>query len=136
MNKHRFVWHDLNTKDLAGSKKFYSEIFGWKLESSDGSPYLHIKAGDEMIGGMREKGNDEPGPTTWLGYIVVDDVTTTVSNITAAGGKVHMPTTKLENVGTMAVTADPTGAVFAPWKSVRPAEDVEHPALPKVNTFC
>ncbi|MDB4953886.1 MAG: hypothetical protein JWO36_1455, partial [Myxococcales bacterium] len=23
MNKHRFVWHDLNTKDLEGSKKFY-----------------------------------------------------------------------------------------------------------------
>jgi predicted enzyme related to lactoylglutathione lyase len=136
MNKHRFVWHDLNTKDLAGSKKFYSEIFNWKLESSGNDPYIHIQAGDEMIGGMREMGKNEPGPTNWLGYVVVDDVAATVGTITGAGGKVYMPTTKIENVGTFAVTADPTGAVFAPWKSARAGEDVEKQTMPKVNTFC
>lgn len=136
MNKHRFVWHDLNTKDLDGSKKFYSEIFNWKLESSDNDPYIHISAGDEMIGGMRQAGANEPGPTHWMGYVVVDDVAATVSSITSAGGKVYMPTTKMENVGTFAVTADPTGAVFAPWKSARPGEDVEKQTMPRVFTFC
>jgi hypothetical protein len=136
MNKHRFVWHDLNTKDVEGSKKFYGEIFNWKLESSDNGPYLHIKAGDQMIGGMRQMGANEPYPTNWMGYIVVDDVAATVANITSAGGKVYMPTTTMENVGTFAVTADPSGAVFSPWKSARADEDVERQAMPAPFTFC
>jgi predicted enzyme related to lactoylglutathione lyase len=136
MNKHRFVWHDLNTKDLDGSKKFYGEIFNWKFESSDNGPYVHIRAGDELIGGVRQMSANEPQPTNWLGYIVVDDVAATVSNITSAGGKVYVPTTTMENVGTFAVAADPTGAVFAPWKSARPGEDVERQTMPNVFTFC
>jgi uncharacterized protein len=135
MNKHRFVWHDLNTKDVEGSKKFYGEVFNWKFESDHG-PYIHIKAGDEMIGGVRQMGANEPMPPNWLGYVGVDDVAATVASITSAGGKVYMPTTKLENVGTFAVTADPTGAVFAPWKSARAGEDVEPKTMPKAFTFC
>jgi hypothetical protein len=115
MNKHRFVWHDLSTKDLEASKRFY--------------------AGDEMIGGMRQMDAKEPQPTSWLGYIAVDDVPAAVDRITGANGKVHMPTTTMENVGTFAVTADPTGAVFAPWKSARASEDVERSGPAKPFTF-
>lgn len=132
MNKHRFVWHDLNTKDLDASKKFYGDVFGWRF---DDGPYAHIKAGDELIGGMRQMGANEPMPTSWLGYIGVDDVAATAAAIGAAGGKVHMPATDMPNVGTFAVTADPTGGVFAPWKSARPSEDAERIATPKPFTF-
>lgn len=135
MNKHRFVWHDLNTKDLAGSQRFYGEIFHWKFDTSDNGPYVHITAGERMIGGMRQMDAHEPQPTSWLGYIGVDDVAATVASITAAGGKVYMPTTTLPNVGTFAVTADPTGGVFAPWKSARPGEDKEPSDMPPPFTF-
>lgn len=137
MTKHRFVWHDLSTKDLDGSKKFYGEVFNWKFDASGNGPYTHISAGDEMIGGMRQMDANEPQPTSWLGYVVVDDVAATVAAITGAGGQVYMPTTAMENVGTFAVTADPTGAVFAPWKSARAGEDVEKViAKPALYTFC
>jgi predicted enzyme related to lactoylglutathione lyase len=135
MNKHRFVWHDLNTKDLEGSKRFYGEIFNWKFGASDNGPYVHINAGTEMIGGMRQMSADEPYPTNWMGYITVDDVAATVGKITSAGGKVYMPPTPMENVGTFAVTADPTGATFAPWKSARPGEDVERSGPPGMFAF-
>ena len=82
MNKHRFVWHDLNTKQLDGSKQFYGEIFNWKFESSDNGPYLHIKAGTHMIGGVRQMDAKEQQPTSWLAYVGVDDVAATVSQIT------------------------------------------------------
>jgi predicted enzyme related to lactoylglutathione lyase len=65
----------------------------------------------------------------------VDDVAATVAAISGAGGQVYVPTTVMENVGTFAVTADPTGAVFAPWKSARPAEDVERQGFPEPFTF-
>src|SRR4051812_43791339 len=97
MNKHRFVWHDLNTKDLEGSKRFYGEIFNWKLE---GAPYVHISAGTQMIGGMRQMDANEHQPTSWLAYVGVDDVAASVTKITEAGGKVYMPTTSMPNVGT------------------------------------
>ena len=136
MNKHRFVWHDLSTNDADGSKKFYGEVFHWKFETSANGPYTHISAGDEMIGGIRQMSPGESQPPNWLGYVVVDDVAATVASITGAGGKVYMPTTTMENVGTFAVTADPTGAVFSPWKSARAGEDVEQPVMPKPFTFC
>jgi hypothetical protein len=135
MNKHRFVWHDLNTKDLEASKRFYGEVFNWRFGSSDNGPYVHITAGDEMIGGMRQMDAHEPQPTSWLGYVAVDDVAASVSKITSANGKVYMPTTTMANVGTFAVTADPTGAVFAPWKSARPGEDAERAGMAKPFTF-
>ncbi len=133
MNKHRFVWHDLSTKDLEGSKAFYGELFDWTFE---GDGYLHIKVGDEMIGGIRQMTESEHQPTSWLGYVGVDDVAATVGVITLAGGRELVPMTAMENVGTFAVTADPTGAVFAPWKSARAGEAVEQVALPKPFTFC
>lgn len=136
MNNHRFVWHDLNTKDIEGSKKFYGEIFNWKFDESKTGPYSHIMAGDQMIGGVRQMDAKEPYPTNWMGYILVDDVAAATSSIERAGGKVHMPATTMEGVGTFAVTADPTGAVFAPWKSVRPEEDIEPQGMPKPFTFC
>jgi predicted enzyme related to lactoylglutathione lyase len=135
MNKQRVVWHDLNTKDVEGAKRFYGEIFNWRFDASANDPYVHIKAGDEMIGGMRQMDAHEPTPTSWLAYIVVDDVAATVANITAAGGKVHVPATTIENVGTFAVTADPTGGVFAPWKSVRASETEERATVPQLFTF-
>ncbi|HEX5057772.1 MAG TPA: VOC family protein, partial [Kofleriaceae bacterium] len=102
MNKHRFVWHDLSTKDLAASKRFYGEIFNWKFDASANGPYTHITAGDEMIGGIRQMDANEHQPPSWLGYVGVDNVAATVASITSAGGKVHMPTMTMENVGTFA----------------------------------
>lgn len=133
MNTHRFVWHDLNTKDLQGSQRFYGEIFNWTFKSD--SDYVHISAGSHMIGGMRQMGPQEPYPTNWLGYIAVDDVEAAVGKITSAGGQVHMPPKNMENVGTFAVTADPSGGVFAPWKSARPGEDAERTGMPPMFTF-
>jgi len=135
MNKHRFVWHDLNTRDVEGAKKFYGEMFNWTFSGSESGPYIHISAGAQMIGGMREMSAQEPGPPSWLGYVGVDDVAACVSTIQGAGGRVYMPPTTIPDAGTFAVTADPTGGVFAPWKSARPGEDDEPAGMPGPFTF-
>ncbi len=137
MNQHRFVWHDLNTKDVEGAKRFYGEVFNWKFDKSDGE-YAHIKAGDQMIGGIRTLGANEHQPPSWLGYVLVDDVAATVATIEKQKGRVYMPTTVMDKVGTFAVTADPTGAVFAPWRSARAEENQPETTavMPKPYTFC
>jgi uncharacterized protein len=136
MKKSRFVWHDLNTRDADAAKRFYGELFGWAFDKSDNGPYQHIKAGEQFIGGVRTMGGDEHAPPHWLAYVVVDDVQATVDAVKNHGGKVYMPTTTMENVGTFAVVADPLGATFAPWKSARASEDAEPSGRPAPYTFC
>jgi hypothetical protein len=41
---HRFVWHDRNTKDLEGAKRFYGEVFNWSYRES-GQPSSATSAG-------------------------------------------------------------------------------------------
>ena len=41
MTKHRFVWHDLNTKDLEGSKKFAEQLKAGKVQTSLLDTLLH-----------------------------------------------------------------------------------------------
>src|SRR5207302_4357054 len=74
----------------------------------------------------------------WLGYVLVDDVAATVATIEKQRGRVYMPTTTMDKVGTFAVTADPTGAVFAPWRSARTDENKteQEVAVPAPGTFC
>jgi uncharacterized protein len=137
MNQHRFVWHDLNTSDVDGAMRFYGEVFHWKFGVSDRA-YVHITAGDRMIGGMRKLGAEEHQPPSWLGYVAVDDVKAAVAAIEQAHGHVHVPATVLDQVGTFAVTADPSGGVFAPWRSARAEENQPElaPPLPAPGTFC
>jgi predicted enzyme related to lactoylglutathione lyase len=138
MNQHRFVWHDLGTRDMDGAKRFYGEVFGWTFEKSE-RDYAHIAAAGEMIGGIRAMAANEHQPPMWLGYVLVDDVAATVATIEKQRGQVYMPTTVMANVGTFAVTADPTGAAFAPWRSARAEENRPEAGaapMPKPGTFC
>src|SRR5580692_7521870 len=137
MNNHRLVWHDFNTKDIEGAKRFYGEVFNWKFDKSD-EEYAHISVGDQMIGGMRAMSANEQQPPSWLGYVLVDDVAATVASIEKQRGRTYMPTTVMDKVGTFAVTADPTGAVFAPWRSARAEENApqQTAAMPHLGTFC
>ncbi len=135
-NTCRFVWHDLNTHDVEGAKRFYGELFNWSFEQSGNEPYHHVKAGAQMIGGIRRKEANEPGPPSWLGYVLVEAVPAAVEKATAGGGRVYVPTTTMPDVGTFAVIADPTGGVVAPWRSARPEENKEASVPPANHTFC
>jgi len=138
MNHNRFVWHDLNTTDVDAAMRFYGEVFNWKFDASQ-REYVHVSAGDKMIGGMRKLGANEHQPPAWLGYVLVDDVAATVATIEKQRGMVYMPTTVMDGVGTFAVTADPTGGVFAPWRSARAGENQAEtgmPPMPGPGQFC
>lgn len=132
----RFVWHDLSTPDVEASKRFYGELFGWSFDQSGNDGYCHVSAGGQMIGGMRPKKAEEPGPPSWLGYVLVDDVSAAVDRASSGGGAVLVPTTTMPDVGTFAVVADPTGGVVAPWRSARPEENAEPSGPPATNAFC
>jgi predicted enzyme related to lactoylglutathione lyase len=114
-------WADLNTGDPERAAKFYSELFGWKLEKGEKDPsgYLHIKNGQHFIGGIPPAHHDQKTPPHWLAYFLCDDVAATSAKAAKLGGKVLMPAQAMEGVGTWSIVADPQGAVFALFKSAR-----------------
>jgi uncharacterized protein len=114
-----FCWADLSTPDPDRAGKFYSTLFGWKLEKGEKDPsgYLHIKSGDQFIGGIPPAhGNTPPH---WLIYFMVADVAAAAAKAAKLGAKILMPPKDMEGVGTWAIVADPEGAVFAIFKSAR-----------------
>ena len=64
-----------STPDPASATLFYSGLFGWKLEPGhDGSGYLHIRNGEQFIGGIPPVSHRDPKiPAHWLPYFTTSD---------------------------------------------------------------
>ena len=136
MNKHRFVWHDLNTKDLEGSKKLLRRDLQLEVRERQWPvPAHHCRYADDRwhaADGRRTSRSRRAGSAT--------SASTTsrrrVASITAQAARCTCRRRRCENVGTFAVTADPTGAVFAPWKSARAARTSKADPAAEPFTFC
>jgi len=118
-----FCWADLSTPAPEKATRFYSTVFGWEFSAGakDHSGYLHIKNGEAFIGGVPPaRLNSGNVPPHWLVYFRVADVAASAAKAAQMGATIHMGPQTMEGVGTMAVIADPQGAVFALFKSARP----------------
>ena len=115
-------WADLSTPDPERAGKFYSGLFGWELakDLKDTSGYLHIKNGENFIGGIPPAEHRNPNaPPHWLLYFQVADAKAATDKAAKLGARVLMPLMTLDKVGTWSIIADPQGAVFALFKSAR-----------------
>jgi uncharacterized protein len=144
-NKHGdFIWYELLTSDADAAGDFYGKVVGWTSTHSGqpGMDYRFFSSGDgsdvkDGVGGYMAitpemaQGGARPG---WLGYLAVDDVDASAASITSAGGCVLMPAMDLENVGRMAMVADPQGAPFYIMKGASDEESHSFAATaPKVG---
>jgi uncharacterized protein len=109
-------WADLNSTDPEKAAKFYGDLFGWTYETGkDGYRHIINGAGHEnMIGGIPPQMHAPPGtPSHWMSYFSVADCKASAAKAAQAGASTIMPATLMPDVGTIAVMADPQGAVFA-----------------------
>jgi predicted enzyme related to lactoylglutathione lyase len=107
------VWNELASNDLAGSRAFYSGLFGWTIEQFPGSEqvYLAIRNGEANNGGMREETPPDI-PPHWLVYFGVDDLAAALDRVRELGGAVHAGPIDIQ-MAKIAIVADPQGASFA-----------------------
>ncbi|HEY6290553.1 MAG TPA: VOC family protein [Terriglobia bacterium] len=114
-------WADLSTSDRDRAGAFYSELFGWKIGKEDEDPahaYWHLMNGEEFIGGIPPATHRQPNvPSHWQVYFAVSDCDATAAQAKDLGAQFFVPPTTFEDVGRMAVLADPQGAVFAIFKA-------------------
>ncbi|MDI5965839.1 VOC family protein [Streptantibioticus silvisoli] len=115
-------WTELTTRDPDRAKEFYRSVFDWHIQDmpmGDGVYGLAGPAGTGMeathsgIMGisdqMREMGLTG---TEWNVYFEVVDCDAVVALAEAQGGRIVMPATTMQDIGRMAVLADPFGAKF------------------------
>src|SRR5437588_13117214 len=99
------AWVDLSSSDPAGSREFYSKLFGWKVEV-DPDPqyggYAMAKLGGKDVAGIGPKQMAE-APSAWTVYISSPNVADSVKKVEAAGGKVIVPPMEGGPQGPMAI---------------------------------
>lgn len=100
------------TKNPDALTKFYTSVFGWKVNADNPMNYRVI----DTASGGGINGGIWPAPPEAHSFvqlfIEVDDMGEYVRKATAAGAKVLIPPQKLPEGGEMAVLHDPEGVPF------------------------
>lgn len=125
------VHFEFPVKDMARARKFYGEIFGWKLQEwpmPDGSTYvgIHTTPIDEQTrqplkpgainGGMLEANEHVQAPVFAINVPSIDE---RVRQIEAAGGTLVMPKVDMMGMGFYCYIKDPEGNVVGLWEDVK-----------------
>jgi uncharacterized protein len=109
------TWNDLVTSDPAAAAEFYGAVFGWTTqEIPNANGYRVIMNGERSNGGIMPA-RDPSAPPTWMPYFGHEDVERLVGEAEGLGARVLTGPMPIPNGGTVAVLADPQGAVFAVW---------------------
>ncbi|GAA1926608.1 VOC family protein [Streptantibioticus ferralitis] len=132
-------WVDLMVGDQQAALDSYHELFGWSGEigPEEMGGYtvctLHGKAVAGIGKAMAMDGQAAP-PTAWTTYLSVDDLDEALRAVADNGGQVYTgPHDIPDNVGRMAVGADPTGGAFGLWQ---PLDFVGAQLVNEPGTLC
>jgi uncharacterized protein len=112
-------WVDLGSPDLEAAVGFYGGLLGWDVPERENSAelggYRRARLHGADIAGMMPL-MQEGQPPAWTTYISVKDAGATAAAITEAGGSAISEPMEVAELGTVALFADPTGAVFGIWQ--------------------
>lgn len=126
MVDHTIVHFDIPADDVEKLRKFYGELFGWKIEKTPGTTEywtietvpvdeegMPIRPG--VNGGMMKRQKPEQKP---VNYIAVESVDEYSEKIEELGGKVVTPKQEVPGMGWWAFALDPDGNQFAIWQEM------------------
>lgn len=102
------VWFEVVGNDTAGLKRFYGEMFEWKLEDMQEMPYTIVDpdADNGLRGGIGPDPNGSSGHVTF--YVEVEDVEAALAKAEQHGGTKVMGPVPIPD-GQIALFKDPEG---------------------------
>ena len=118
------VHFEIPADDVERSRKFYNDLFGWKIEKWSGSPGIDMEywtvtttddKGNKAVGGgmMKRQGPQQP----IINYIDVKSVDGYSSKVKQLGGKDHVPKMAVPGMGYLAVCIDTENNAFGIWET-------------------
>ena len=96
-------------KDGPALQKFYSDVFGWSLDTNNPGGYGMERQGD-LTAGIGTSNDGGAGHVSF--YVHSDDPEALLERAAASGGRVIMPLTEVAPETTVGLFADPEGHVI------------------------
>jgi uncharacterized protein len=98
-------------KDGAALQRFYSDLFGWKLDTNNPGGYgMTDPAQTGLVVGIGSTPDGSSGHVT--GYVRVADIDATIAKAAELGGSAIMPKFSPDGSAQLGLVADPEGHVI------------------------
>lgn len=114
------VHFDVPAENINRAKKFYEELFGWKIEPVPGPmEYYEITTKDEngkegVAGGMGKRGQPDQKIVNYIGVKSIDKY---IEKAKSLGGKIIMPKTTIPGFGYLTTFIDTEGNTIGLWET-------------------
>ena len=105
----KVVHVEVTGKNGPALQSFYSDIFGWKLNTDNPGGYGMLRQEDGFTGGIGATQDGSAGQVTF--YVHSEDPAGILRRVEELGGRVIMPLTEVAKDTTIALFADPEGHV-------------------------
>ena len=99
--------------------KFYSQLFGWKMENVAGTKYWNITTQEGAFGGLTKRFNPHQ---RIINYLSVSSVREACSRVEELSGRVIVPRMAVPKAGYYALCMDTEGNIFGLWEDDQQAE--------------
>jgi predicted enzyme related to lactoylglutathione lyase len=110
-------WFEIPADNPDRAKKFYSSLFGWKIEKFPGvTDYWHIDTGgadDTLDGGLMTRKHPQQSITN---YVAVASVEESAAKVEKLGGTICKSKTAVPQMGYFVICRDTEGNEFALWE--------------------
>ncbi len=111
MGDQHVIHFEVVGKDGPGLQRFYSDLFGWTLDTNNPGGYGMSSADQTGVAvGVGATPDGSPGHVT--GYVAVPDIDAALARATDLGGRVIQPKFSPGPGATIALFADPEGHVI------------------------
>ena len=107
---------EIPVKDLEGTPKFYSDIFGWELTPVPDNDYILFTADGAGISGAFVKPETHQIGGT-VGYIQVENIEDSLQSVEDTGGKSQAGRQDVGDAGWFALFTDPDGNPMGLWEN-------------------
>lgn len=116
-----FCWHDLAAADGPAAQRFYGAVFGWSavVQRANGGSFLRLRSGERDVGSLYPLSRaqlDAGVPSHWTSYVRVDDLDAAARRAHDAGGRLIVSPFAVDGTASIAVIADPAGAILGLWQ--------------------
>jgi len=111
---HNIIHFEIPADDLERAKRFYQELFGWKIEPAQGGYNLITVGEPGPNGGMMARQAPGAGITVYINVESVDDYSRKLRSL---GGTVIVPKMAVPTMGYFAVFQDTEGNALALWET-------------------
>jgi predicted enzyme related to lactoylglutathione lyase len=120
MSSHPIVHVEISSSDLEASGRFYSQLFGWKIEHTPELNYTTFQAEGGPGGGFNPISETNPAGTVVV-YVDSDDIQADLAKAESLGAATVVPKTEIPQMGWFAMFRDPSGNTVGLYTAMNPA---------------